>query len=101
MEKHRMRYGNNKQRNASARVDAAPKGTDCFGSRKLLKHANEVSELLFVLCIALIPQSGDSSGAILEVPFKALLHLPHARNERTLERMMSSKPENGFQTHHT
>ena len=33
MEKHRMRYGNNKQRNASARVDAAPKGTDCFGSR--------------------------------------------------------------------
>ena len=37
-----------------------------------------VSELLFVLCIALTPQSGDSSGAILEVPFKALLHLPHA-----------------------
>ena len=39
MEKHRMRCGKNKQRNASARVDAAPKGTDCFGSRKLLKHA--------------------------------------------------------------
>ena len=46
-----------------------------------------------ILCIALFPQSGDSSGAILEVPFKALLHLPNARNERTLERMMSSKPE--------
>ena len=28
-----------------------------------------------ILCIALNPQSGDSSGAILEVPFKALLHL--------------------------
>ena len=27
-----------------------------------------------ILCIALSPQSGDSSGAILEVPFKALLH---------------------------
>ena len=27
-----------------------------------------------ILCIALNPQSGDSSGAILEVPFKALLH---------------------------
>ncbi len=32
------------------------------------------------------PQSGDSSGAILEVPFKALLHLPHARNERTFKK---------------
>ena len=28
-----------------------------------------------ILCIALNPQSGDSSDAILEVPFKALLHL--------------------------
>ena len=27
-----------------------------------------------ILCIALTPQNGDSSGAILEVPFKALLH---------------------------
>ena len=27
-----------------------------------------------ILCIALIPQSGDSSGAILEVPSEALLH---------------------------
>ena len=27
-----------------------------------------------ILCIALNPQSGDFSGAILEVPFKALLH---------------------------
>ena len=45
------------------------------GSRKLLNHANEVSETLGFL--------------------------PHARNERTLERMMSSKPENGFQIHHT
>ena len=43
--KHRMRCGNNKQRNASARVDAAP-WRRCFGSRKLLNHANEVSETL-------------------------------------------------------
>ena len=57
-----------------------------LGRRNMLKHANGVSELLFVLCIALTPQSGDSSGAILEVPFKALLHLPHARNERTLKK---------------
>jgi len=28
-----------------------------------------------ILCIALNPQSGDFSGAILEVPFKALLYL--------------------------
>ena len=28
-----------------------------------------------ILCIALNPQSGDFSGAILEVPFKALLHV--------------------------
>ena len=27
-----------------------------------------------ILCIAFNPQSGDSSDAILEVPFKALLH---------------------------
>ena len=31
--------------------------------------------LLSILCIALLPHYGDSSGAILEVPFKALLHL--------------------------
>ena len=43
MEKHRTRCGKNKQRNASARVDAEPKGTGCFGSRKLLNHANEGS----------------------------------------------------------
>ena len=47
-------------------------------TQEFLPHANGVSELLFVLCIALTPQSGNSSGAILEVPFKALLHLPHA-----------------------
>ena len=29
----------------------------------------------FILCIALNPQSGDFSGAILEVPSEALLHL--------------------------
>ena len=28
-----------------------------------------------ILCVTLNPQSGDFSGAILEVPFKALLHL--------------------------
>ena len=50
----------------------------CFGSRNMLKHAKRTSRILFVLCIALTPQSGDSSGAILEVLFKALLHLPHA-----------------------
>ena len=51
----------------------------CFGSRNMLNHANEESGLRkdFVLCIAFTPQSGDSSDAILEVPFKALLH-PHA-----------------------
>ena len=32
-------------------------------------------EFLFILCIALFPYYGDSSGAILKVPFKALLHL--------------------------
>ena len=68
-----------------------PKGAEgcfvsCFGSRKLLNHASIASRILFVLCIALTPQSGDSSGAILEVPFKALLHLPHARNERTFKK---------------
>ena len=31
--------------------------------------------LISILCIALLPHYGDSSGAILEVPFKALLHL--------------------------
>ena len=31
-----------------------------------------------ILCIALNPQSGDFSGAILEVPFKALLHVVNA-----------------------
>ena len=51
----------------------------CLGSRNMLKHANEESGLRkdFVLCIALTPQSGDSSDAILEVPSEALLH-PHA-----------------------
>ena len=29
----------------------------------------------FILCIALFPYHGDSSGAILEVPSEALLHL--------------------------
>ena len=59
----------------------------CLGSRDMLNHAsgtserrnfsphaNGVSELLFVLCIALTPQSGDSSGAILGVRSVALLH---------------------------
>ena len=55
------------------------------GRRWLLKYASIASEPRnLILCIALTPQSGDSSGAILEVPFKALLHLPLARNERTL-----------------
>ena len=68
-----------------------PKGAEgcsvsCFGSRKLINNASGTSRILFVLCIALTPQSGDSSGAILEVPFKALLHLPHARNERTFKK---------------
>ena len=63
-----------------------PKGAEgcsvsCFGSRKLINNASGTSRILFVLCIALTPQSGDSSGAILEVPFKALLHLPQ-REER-------------------
>ena len=31
--------------------------------------------MLFILCIALFPYYGDSSGAILEVPSEALLHL--------------------------
>ena len=50
-----------------------------LGRRNMLKHANEESGLRkdFVLCIALTPQSGDSSDAILEVPSEALLH-PHA-----------------------
>ena len=33
------------------------------------------SEFSFILCIALFPYYGDSSGAILEVPSEALLHL--------------------------
>ena len=32
-------------------------------------------KFLFLLCIALFPYYGDSSGAILEVPSEALLHL--------------------------
>ena len=49
------------------------------GRRWLLKYASIASEPRnLILCIALTPQSGDSSGTILEVPFKALLHLPHA-----------------------
>ncbi len=68
-----------------------PKGAEgcsvsCFGSRKLINNASGTGRILYVLCIALTPQSGDSSGAILEVPFKALLHLPHARNERTFKK---------------
>ena len=36
-----------------------------------------------ILCIAFNPQSGDSSDAILEVPFKALLHgVPSAEKNR-------------------
>ena len=73
-----------------------PEGADSFGRRNMLNNANEVSETSFVLCIALTPQSGDSSDAILEVPSEALLHLPHAiaaleflppreQSERTLE----------------
>ena len=31
--------------------------------------------MVFILCIALFPYHGDSSGAILEVPSEALLHL--------------------------
>ena len=78
-----------------------PKGAEgcsvsCFGSRKLLNHASIASRILFVLCIALTPQSGDSSGAILEVPFKALLHLPHARNERTLKKRLFEFPRKGL-----
>ena len=47
----------------------------CLGSRDMLNHASGTSELLFVLCIALTPQSGDSSGAILGVRSVALLHV--------------------------
>ena len=36
-----------------------------------------------ILCIALNPQSGDFSGAILEVPFKALLHVVNAMAKMT------------------
>ena len=32
-------------------------------------------KFLFILCITLFPYYGDSSGAILEVPSEALLHL--------------------------
>ena len=47
-----------------------------------------------ILCIALNPQNGDFSGAILEVPFKALLHVVNAlakmpREDLTMDR---SKP---------
>ena len=55
----------------------SPKIENLWGPH-IQNHAERTSELLFVLCIALTPQSGDSSGAILEEPFKALLHLPHA-----------------------
>ena len=55
--------------------------------RNMLKYASIASEPRnLILYIALTPQSGDSSGAILEVPFKALLHLPQReRSERTLK----------------
>ena len=52
----------------------------CFGIRNMLKHASGVSELLFVLCIALTPQSGDSSGSILGVRSVALLHPQFSAN---------------------
>ena len=37
-----------------------------------------------ILCIAFNPQSGDSSDAILEVPFKALLHGVPSRERRKI-----------------
>ena len=58
-----------------------PKSHALFGSP--IKIASGTSGPSFVLCIALTPQSGDSSEAILEVPSEALLH-PNARDERTL-----------------
>ena len=38
-----------------------------------------------ILCIALNPQSGDFSGAILEVPFKALLHVANVMEKLKTE----------------
>ena len=55
----------------------------CLGSRDMLNHASGTSELLFVLCIALTPQSGDSSGAILGVRSVALLHPQFSANTET------------------
>ena len=48
-----------------------------------------------ILCIALFPHYGDSSGAILEVPFKALLHLDllqHKDSEGRGERNLKKTP---------
>ena len=45
-----------------------------------LNHANGVSGQYFVLCVALNPQSGDSSGAILGVRSVALLHPKFSTN---------------------
>ena len=60
----------------------------------MLKYASIASEPRnLILCIALTPQTGDSSGAILGVRSVALLHPqrasglwnPNARDERTLK----------------
>ena len=68
-----------------------PKGAEgcsvsCFGSRKLLNHASIASRILFVLCIALHPQSGDSSGAILGVRSVALLHVIDSGKKGKIQR---------------
>jgi hypothetical protein len=50
--------------------------TDRDGEERgiLINSTFSIWEFFFILCIALNPQSGDSSGAILEVPSEALLH---------------------------
>ena len=55
----------------------------CLGSRDMLNHASGTSGQYFVLCIALNPQSGDSSGAILGVRSVALLHPQFSGNTET------------------
>ena len=52
----------------------------CLGRRDMLNHASGTSGQYFVLCIALNPQSGDSSGAILGVRSVALLHPQFSAN---------------------
>ena len=52
----------------------------CLGSRDMLNHASGTSGQYFVLCIALNPQSGDSSSAILGVRSVALLHPQFSAN---------------------